>query len=258
VNELTPAVLRGDTRVTNHGFTGGRANPLQQVLQAGTAVLVDRFGVPRTRCACGNPLTEPKAASGTVTYRGPRWPGFSPRTIVVVQPSATVIDDFTFVDVITGDPFTRPAGTEGDSDSAGAPPTIPTPLPEPTAGSPTAPPSPGVTPEPTEAEIPIEGTYSMTLEGLRGDCGEVTEEGSDTIRIVVHSLPTDSSDGSATLRSEGDPIELVLQPGLYFEGGGEGGTISGRFEAAGGTTVIQAEVNFAGCTFRWSGERTGD
>ena len=38
---LTPVVLLDDTRVTNHGFSDGRATPRQSVLQAGTAVLVD-------------------------------------------------------------------------------------------------------------------------------------------------------------------------------------------------------------------------
>jgi hypothetical protein len=146
INELTPAILRGDTRVTNHGFTGGRANPLQQVLQAGTAVLIDRFGVPRSRCACGNPLTMPRAASGRVTYRGPQWPGFSPGTIVVVQPSTTIINDFTFIDVNTGNRFARPPGTAGGSDRGRTPPTSPTPPPSPAAPtSPAAPPSPTLT-----------------------------------------------------------------------------------------------------------------
>src|SRR5205823_14856495 len=41
LNGLTPVILQTDTRVTNHGFRNGRANPFQAVLQAGTAVLVD-------------------------------------------------------------------------------------------------------------------------------------------------------------------------------------------------------------------------
>ena len=46
VATLTPLLLRADTRVTNHGFSNGHATELQSVLQAGTAVLVDPFGVP--------------------------------------------------------------------------------------------------------------------------------------------------------------------------------------------------------------------
>ncbi|MEZ5266439.1 MAG: DUF6777 domain-containing protein [Acidimicrobiales bacterium] len=36
IRTLTPVQLRLDTRVTNHGYTNGTANPLQSVLQAGT------------------------------------------------------------------------------------------------------------------------------------------------------------------------------------------------------------------------------
>lgn len=61
VRSLTPVLLRTDTRVTNHGFLNGRPTPRQAVLQAGTAVLVDKFGSPRVRCACGNPLLDPVA-----------------------------------------------------------------------------------------------------------------------------------------------------------------------------------------------------
>lgn len=59
IHSLTPAVLEADTRVTNHGYRDGQARPLQSTLAAGTAVLVDGDGVPRARCACGNPLEEP-------------------------------------------------------------------------------------------------------------------------------------------------------------------------------------------------------
>src|SRR5437763_17027950 len=45
LNGLTPVLLRNDTRVTNHGFKNGTANALQSVLQAGTAALLDRYGV---------------------------------------------------------------------------------------------------------------------------------------------------------------------------------------------------------------------
>jgi hypothetical protein len=61
LDALTPVRLRYDTRVTNHGFRDGEARPFQAILQAGTAVLVDRHGVPRNRCSCGNPLTEPSS-----------------------------------------------------------------------------------------------------------------------------------------------------------------------------------------------------
>jgi hypothetical protein len=73
-DELTPTFLRVDTRVTNHGYFNGHATPHQSILQAGTAVLVDRQGVPRARCACGNPLIPPHRVRHP-HYKGPCWPG---------------------------------------------------------------------------------------------------------------------------------------------------------------------------------------
>lgn len=59
VRRLRPVTLTRDTRVTNHSFVDGKAVPFQSILQAGTAVLVDRDGRPVARCRCGNPLLEP-------------------------------------------------------------------------------------------------------------------------------------------------------------------------------------------------------
>jgi len=122
VASLTPVVLRTDTRVTNHGFVNGSANPIQSVLQAGTAVLVDSYGVPRVKCYCGNPLSEPKAVAGKPSYGGDQWPGFSPTQIIVIAPTV-VIDKLVIVDVGTGQPFVRPLGTSGAADTD-APPNI--------------------------------------------------------------------------------------------------------------------------------------
>jgi len=72
IRELTPGFLAKDTRVTNHGFKDGKATPHQSVLQAGTAVLVDKDGVPRARCACGNPLLPPKQVDNP-HYEGDCW-----------------------------------------------------------------------------------------------------------------------------------------------------------------------------------------
>jgi hypothetical protein len=66
VGELKPAFLTADTRVTNHGFKGGRATPRQSLLERGTAVLVDMDGAPRVRCICGNPL-HPRVGDDPVT-----------------------------------------------------------------------------------------------------------------------------------------------------------------------------------------------
>lgn len=109
--QLTPVILRADTRVTNNGFVGGNPTPRQSILQTGSAVLIDTYGVPRARCACGNPLGSPKPAAGKVTYAGTPWPGFSPTTVVVVSQSVTVINNFVLVNINTGTTYTQPPGT---------------------------------------------------------------------------------------------------------------------------------------------------
>lgn len=80
ITSMTPVILAADTRVTNHGYSNGRATPRQSVLQAGTAVLIDAYGMPRVRCYCGNPLLAMIPSRSTPTYTGPRWPGFNPTT----------------------------------------------------------------------------------------------------------------------------------------------------------------------------------
>jgi hypothetical protein len=119
--ELTPMLLTRDTRVTNYGYRNGHPTPRQSVLQAGQLVLVDRYGVPRKRCQCGNPLTPPKLTSRPPVYTGPRWPGFNPTTVIVVQQTTVIVNNYTVIDVHSGQPFGRPAGTDGSSD--GPPPT---------------------------------------------------------------------------------------------------------------------------------------
>src|SRR3954451_24161950 len=46
---VATVVLRSDTYVTNHGWNAGHVTAWPAVLQAGTAVLVDRHGNPVTR-----------------------------------------------------------------------------------------------------------------------------------------------------------------------------------------------------------------
>ncbi len=110
VNRLTPLLLREDTRVTNHGFRAGRATSFQSVLQAGTAVLVDDRGVPRVRCACGNPLTEPAGVASAPEFTGARWEGFDDRRLVAISASQTVVKQFVVVNVRTGDTYVEAPG----------------------------------------------------------------------------------------------------------------------------------------------------
>jgi hypothetical protein len=123
---LTPTQLRRDTRVTNHGFENGQATPRQAVLQAGTAVLVDATGVPRARCACGNPLTPATPVTRKPQYQGNRWQGFDPATVVAVQPGPPV-DRFVLVDPEGNRPFVRPAGSNGEADAPAPPGALPDP-----------------------------------------------------------------------------------------------------------------------------------
>jgi hypothetical protein len=79
-------------------------------------VLVDAYGVPRVKCYCGNPLTEPKAVAAKPTYTGDKWPGFAAPQIIVIAPTIK-IDTLVVIDVANGQPFTRPVGTSGAADT---------------------------------------------------------------------------------------------------------------------------------------------
>lgn len=79
---------------------------------------MDRQGIPRARCACGNPLTPPTAISSNPRFRGTPWTGFSPSSLTVIQIDVT-IDIFVIIDIDTEDPFTRPPGSDGDDDQPG-------------------------------------------------------------------------------------------------------------------------------------------
>ncbi|MEU2362596.1 DUF6777 domain-containing protein [Streptomyces noursei] len=142
LRSMTPVQLLVDTWVTNHGYQDGKATGYQAVLQAGTAVLVDAYGVPRVRCACGNPLTPPTATGGQgLTTQGKPWPGFRDANVVTVRPAAKPVRDFVLKDPGTGQYFTRPEGADGSTDQPSAPPSA-SPF-SPSPASPSAPGSPG-------------------------------------------------------------------------------------------------------------------
>ncbi|MCM1968178.1 DUF6777 domain-containing protein [Streptomyces sp. G1] len=176
---LTPVVLRADTRVTNHGFVGGNPNAFQSVLQAGTAVLVDDHGMPRVRCACGNPLAAPRAAKGTPVLKGDPWSGYQPTQVVVIEPTMQVINNLVIVNIADNTWIERTAGDDGaqdrtprtpppydPADGIPAGPAIPPgtspaePCRTPESNSlartepPTGPPSPGRSPAPNAADCP--------------------------------------------------------------------------------------------------------
>ena len=166
VSRLTAVVLRTDTRVTNHGFVGGVANPIPALLQAGTAVLVDRYGLPRVKCYCGNPLTEAVQLTQP-RYVGTPWDGFEPGQITIINSSTTIIQNFRIYDPLSDSIFRRPAGTDGADDGPfldrQPPPTVTTPPPPP----PDAPPPPPPPPPTAPSENPS-ASFSP-LSGHRGD-----------------------------------------------------------------------------------------
>lgn len=118
LKSLTPVVLRADAQVTNHGYSAGSATAFQAVLEAGTAVLVDSRGMPRVRCACGNPLGPPVVADGKVAHRGERWPGYDPARIVAVEPGVKAATSLIIVNVDDNSWIERAMGDSGGRDRA--------------------------------------------------------------------------------------------------------------------------------------------
>jgi hypothetical protein len=116
IQQLTPVRLRADTRVLDHGFVNGQAYSRQAVLQALTAVMVDKYGMPRVRCMSGSPLLDipevqqiqqqqaqpgqqaqpvRRAVARRPVFIGTQWRGFNPRVIVVIlRPLRNRIIDF--------------------------------------------------------------------------------------------------------------------------------------------------------------------
>jgi hypothetical protein len=117
---LTPVVLTTDTRVTNHGYAHGGATPRQAILQAGTAVLVDTHGIPRVKCGCGNPLTEPSSQPITTTT-GAAWPDYTPHHVTTITPTPTPITQLTLTNITTHRTYTQPTGTTNDPRSGTTP-----------------------------------------------------------------------------------------------------------------------------------------
>jgi len=144
---LAPVVLRADTLVTGHGYRAGRASGFQSVLQAGTAVLVDDRGVPRVRCACGNPLTPPLAMRGDAVVGGRPWPGYRPARVVVVAPSEQLITDITIIDLVDNTWIERLIGHDCRDDHV-------VPLPRPAPSTPTSAPATTLGPRPHETALP--------------------------------------------------------------------------------------------------------
>jgi Domain of unknown function (DUF6777)/Protein kinase domain len=164
VARLTSAVLRSDTAVTNHGYIDGHVTSFPAVLQAGTAVLVDRYGQPVTKCFCGNPLTRAVAYT-QLTYTGKRWRSFSPTSVTYIQKTTTPANSFTLVNPISGAAFRRAPGSIRSADQP-----LATPPPEsfttPAAGPATTPAAgPATTPAAGPATTPAAGPATTPAAG---------------------------------------------------------------------------------------------
>lgn len=220
VAPLTPVLLRSDTAVTNHGYEKGKATAFPSLLQAGTAVLVNEFGVPVVRCYCGNPLTAAPSQIGKLKYQGPTWPTFQPGNFTLVQQSVTVITNFTLVNVVNGEQFERPAGTDGASDVA------PTAAPAPAAT--TAAPAPAPVPVPVPVPVP-EPVYT---EGGRE---------SEAIGLVISAVDTCTRQalGPAT-----DYVPIGSDPDVSFEAYPTG--------AGAGLYHVTMYVASAGSSYGWT------
>ncbi|MFD5429443.1 DUF6777 domain-containing protein [Streptomyces sp. NPDC127084] len=132
LRSLTPVRLGWDTRVTNHGYTDQAATSYQATLQAGTAVLIDDRGVPRVRCASGNPLTPPVTVKGAKAYTGQKWASFRPAALVVVTPAEKPMKTVTLFDHEHKGWIARPSGDQ----SAGKDREVPAPKGQPSGETP--------------------------------------------------------------------------------------------------------------------------
>jgi hypothetical protein len=227
VDDLTAVTLRTDVRVTNHGFVGGRANPIQSVLQAGTAVLVNRYGRPVVKCYCGNPLTAP-ITYVRPTYTGPLWPAFEPTHITIINQSTTVINVFKLYDPTTGTIFARPAGTDGDGDRVYyGPGGSRRPEPEPEPAAPT-------TPAPTE-ETPAQPAPTQQAEQPSASFSPSHGRQGDNVTLLASGFRAGSSLDVTLTRPDGQVEHYTINVGS----GGSGsyfftntqGVVTGTYRA---------------------------
>jgi hypothetical protein len=194
---LTPVQLRMDTRVTNHGYRDGAATSFQAVLQTGTAVLVDGHGVPRVRCACGNPLTPPVAQQTAPKRTGDSWASYRPQNVIVVTPAPQIINIFVIYDPDHDDWFARYHGDTGGRDHPTPPPVNP-PSPSVTLSPPTSPSSSS----PSNSPSPCVSSPTGTATGTTG-----TPSSPPTPCPPTSTAPSSSSPSSASPSSESPSTE---------------------------------------------------
>ncbi|MFE6755313.1 DUF6777 domain-containing protein [Streptomyces sp. NPDC057684] len=219
---LTPVVLRADTRVTNHGYRSGEATSYQSVLQAGTAVLVDDRGMPRVRCACGNPLKPPVAFKGTPNTQGQQWSGYRPTEVVVVTPAPKVVTSLVIVNVTNNTWIERKVGDDGQHDKRVPPPPMPKPHPSDSSDSSASPSpsSPSTSPSSSGSTSPSESSSSASPPSSQPPTSENSAPASEPASPPTSApgdadTPTDSppSDGSSDLGPDTAPDSPDLPDG---------------------------------------------
>ncbi|MGV9455183.1 DUF6777 domain-containing protein [Streptomyces sp. NPDC003635] len=238
---LAPVELRADTRVTNHGYRDGRVTTYQSVLQAGTAVLVDNRGVPRVRCACGNPLTPAVATKGSPATSGRAWSGYRPTQVVVVAPAPQVITNITIINVVSNTWIERRIGHDCRHDR-------PVPRPEPLR--PTTPhtrvPDAGLSPDDESTEPsdrttdPFdERTDSAAPEGTPTDCVTptvtVTPGATEDVPPEVPAGPSDCPPATVTATPPTTEPQSPLVPTDEDTGTDEGTATEPSLPDFGGT-----------------------
>ncbi|MGJ6964002.1 DUF6777 domain-containing protein [Streptosporangium sp. G11] len=190
VRALTPVVLRRDILVKNHGYKNGKTTVFHALLEAGTAVLVDRSGNPVVKCDCGNPLIRPDTDIDLEEskYRGKKWKGFSKKKVTIVksgdeQKAVRLVGLAPSTGRTTGEAIDRPVGSDGDVDKVVEEETV---TPTETATS-TSCPDPATSPPPSEVSSPT-------------SCPEASTS------PVPSDLPSDSPSPSSTLSGAADPV----------------------------------------------------
>ncbi|WUC38775.1 hypothetical protein OG956_33325 [Streptomyces sp. NBC_00557] len=205
LRSLTPVQLRVDTRVTNHGYRDGAPTSYQSVLQAGTAVLVDSHGVPRVRCACGNPLTSPVAQKAAPKLVGPRWPAYRPSNVVVVTPAPKPVNVFVLYDTRHDDWIHRRRGDHDcRHDQRAEPPKVAHPwTARPRPASPSCPPgtkhcpSPSGKPSPSPSSSPS-ASKSPSPSSPSSSPSKPSSSPSQPSSSPSHSSPSTGSSGPSS------------------------------------------------------------
>ena len=203
--------------------------PRQSVLQKGSAVLVDRLGVPRARCFCGNPLIAPTASKSKVVYVGKKWPGVGKTPPAVVSPSKDPVTVFIVKDPKTGKQGNQAPGKPAAPAAATSAPVAttssassPTDAPQETHTAAPSAVTPADTSAPATKDAPatkLEGCYAATQEQEEWMTGDkyalreyvnITKQGQD---YLVSGLVFGPKLASCTLGDPtiGGPIKMSRQ-----------------------------------------------